>query len=118
MFGYTQIGKTASCHMLANSPLKSEERNGKLIYKCSNSSNKYANARIGGEGNSVTEIPNIFEVELKIGKNSIKISLLDQPGYGDNYGFHRVLSNGYFHYRTFSKTPKLKFIVAVDRKEL
>ena len=47
-----------------------------------------------------------------------KIWLLDQPGYGDTYGFHRIFSNGYFHYRTFSKTPKLKFILAVSRHDL
>jgi hypothetical protein len=44
--------------------------------------------------------------------------LLDQPGYGDTYGFHRIFSNGYFHYRTFSKTPKLKFILAIDYNDL
>jgi hypothetical protein len=42
-----------------------------------------------------------------------KLWILDQPGYGDTYGFHRIFSNGYFHYRTFSKTPKLKFILAI-----
>lgn len=47
-----------------------------------------------------------------------KVWLLDQPGYGDTYGFHRIFSNGYFHYRTFSKTPKLKFILAVSRYDL
>ena len=47
-----------------------------------------------------------------------KITILDQPGYGDTYGFHRIFSNGYFHYRTFSKTPKLKFILAVKKSEL
>jgi hypothetical protein len=43
---------------------------------------------------------------------------LDQPGYGDSYGFHRIFSNGYFHYRTFSKTPKLKFILAFKKVDL
>jgi len=47
-----------------------------------------------------------------------KIPLLDQPGYGDTYGFHRIYSNGYFHYRTFSKTPKLKFILAFKKDDL
>jgi len=42
------------------------------------------------------------------------VTILDQPGYGDTYGFHRIFSNGYFHYRTFSKTPKLKFILAFN----
>ena len=43
---------------------------------------------------------------------------MDQPGYGDTYGFHRIFSNGYFHYRTFSKTPKLKFILAINYNDL
>lgn len=43
---------------------------------------------------------------------------MDQPGYGDTYGFHRIYSNGYFHYRTFSKTPKLKFILAFKKDDL
>lgn len=43
---------------------------------------------------------------------------MDQPGYGDTYGFHRIFSNGYFHYRTFSKTPKLKFILAFKKVDL
>jgi hypothetical protein len=46
------------------------------------------------------------------------VALLDQPGYGDSYGFHRILSNGYFHYRSFSKTPKLKFILAFNKTEM
>ena len=44
--------------------------------------------------------------------------MLDQPGYGDTYGFHRIFSNGYFHYRTFSKTPKLKFVLAISKNDL
>ena len=55
---------------------------------------------------------------MKEGNTNKKIWLLDQPGYGDTYGFHRIFSNGYFHYRTFSKTPKLKFILAVSRHDL
>jgi hypothetical protein len=43
---------------------------------------------------------------------------LDQPGYGDTYGFHRIFANGYFHYRTFSKTPKLKFILAIEMNDV
>lgn len=46
------------------------------------------------------------------------VKLLDQPGYGDTYGFYRIFSNGYFHYRTFSKTPKLKFILAIKKNDL
>ncbi len=29
-----------------------------------------------------------------------------------------MFSNGYFHYRTFSKTPKLKFVLAVNKHDL
>jgi len=47
-----------------------------------------------------------------------RVTVLDQPGYGDTYGFHRIFSNGYFHYRTFSKTPKLKFIVVIWMNDL
>ena len=47
-----------------------------------------------------------------------KIKVLDQPGYGDTYGFHRIFSNGYFHYRTFSKTPQLKFVLAISKMDL
>jgi hypothetical protein len=51
--------------------------------------------------------------------NDIKnITILDQPGYGDTYGFHRIFSNGYFHYRTFSKTKKLKFVLAIWMNDL
>ena len=37
--------------------------------------------------------------------------MVDLPGYGDTYGFHRIFSNGYFHYRSFSKTAKIKFVI-------
>ena len=46
------------------------------------------------------------------------IYVLDQPGYGDTYGFHRIFSNGYFHYRTFSKTPNLKFVLTIWSNDL
>ena len=51
--------------------------------------------------------------------NGVKsIHVLDQPGYGNTYGFHRIFSSGYFHYRTFSKTPKLKFVLTIWRNDL
>ena len=73
-----------------------------------------------GVGNdSQTEIPNIFETQVKNrNKVNTKVHVLDQPGYGDSYGFHRIFSNGYFHYRTFSKTPRLKFVLAFKRSDL
>lgn len=94
-------------------------------------SKKYATAKIGFTTESETQIPNTFETLLKAkdpkdgkykfvkeGNVNKKIWVLDQPGYGDTYGFHRIFSNGYFHYRTFSKTPKLKFVLAVSRHDL
>ena len=39
-----------------------------------------------------------------------KTVLFDCPGYGDTFGCYRVLSNGYFHYRVFSKVKNVKFI--------
>ena len=117
MFGFTKVGKTSSCHYLANSTLRSKNQNGDLIYESINQ--RYSTAKIGLTNDSETEIPNIFEVSWKDEKNElIKIVLLDQPGYGDSYGFHRILSNGYFHYRSLSKTPKLKFILAFNRNEM
>jgi len=43
---------------------------------------------------------------------------MDQPGYGDTYGFHRMFSNGYFHYRSFSKTGKIKFVLTFSQTDL
>lgn len=44
--------------------------------------------------------------------------MIDQPGYGDSNGFYKIYSNGYFHYRTFSKNQKLKFILVVNKHDL
>ena len=69
---------------------------------------------------SETEIPNIFQTQVvdpltnKV-KNTV---VLDQPGYGDTYGFHRIFSNGYFHYRSFSKAGKIKFVLVFNHKDL
>lgn len=94
-------------------------------------SKKYQTAKIGFTPESETQIPNIFSTFLKQkdpkdnryklvkeGTANKPIVVLDQPGYADTFGFHRIFSNGYFHYRTFSKTPKLKFILAVSRQDL
>jgi hypothetical protein len=110
------VGKTSTCHILVNSPLKAELQNGELIYK--STAQKYNSAKIGNTNESETEIPNIFEYKYKEGLEIKTITLLDQPGYGDGYGFHRIFSNGYFHYRTFSKTPRLKFILAFKKVDL
>jgi hypothetical protein len=118
VFGFTKVGKTCSCHMLCGSPLKSIEQRGELIYKAA--SQRFINAKIGQTTESETEIPNIFEgfIRVKDDPKPRKIWVLDQPGYGDTYGFHRIFSNGYFHYRTFSKTPKLKFVLAISKNDL
>lgn len=58
MFGYTKVGKTSSCHIMVNSPLKAELHNGGLIYKAVTM--KYNTAVIGNTNQSETEIPNIF----------------------------------------------------------
>lgn len=117
VFGFTKVGKTSSCHILANSPLKAEVSNGDLIYRPA--TQKYNTATVGITPQSETQIPNIFETKFRDSKNEFKaVTILDQPGYGDTYGFHRIFSNGYFHYRTFSKTPKLKFILAFKKVDL
>ena len=36
--------------------------------------------------------------------------LFDCPGYSDSYGCTRIISNGYFHYRVFSKVQNIKFV--------
>nr|BAJ99091.1 predicted protein [Hordeum vulgare subsp. vulgare] len=116
MFGYTKAGKTASCHILANSPLRAELQNGELIYKAT--SQRYSHAVIGNSNQSQTEMPNIFETKYRSNGKLVSVTLLDQPGHGDSYGFHRIFSSGYFHYRTFSKTPRLKFILAFKKDDL
>lgn len=117
MFGFTKVGKTCSCHILCNSIVKAHQVvGGDLAY--TPSGDKYKTAIIGQDHNSQTEIPNIFETKFLSKNREVKVNVLDQPGYGDSYGFHRILSNGYFHYRTFSKTPKLKFILAFKKSDL
>ena len=106
--------------MICGSPLRSELQNGEYVYRPS--TDRFKQAKVGLSTESETEIPNIFETRVRIkGSNPAKfekIVVLDQPGYGDTYGFHRIFSNGYFHYRTFSKTPKLKFVLAVSANDL
>ena len=116
LFGFTKVGKTSSCHILCGSPLRAQEANGELVYRAS--TQKYATAKIGLTTQSETQIPNCFQAKIKEKGDIKKIWVLDQPGYGDTYGFHRVFSNGYFHYRTFSKTPKLKFVLTVSKTDL
>lgn len=39
------------------------------------------------------------------------------PGYGA-LNFHRLVSNGYLHYRMFSKVKRLKFILVFERCDI
>lgn len=72
-------------------------------------------AKIGNEGNSETVMPNHFEVKLKTNKyQNSKTFVIDTPGYGDSYGVLRILANGYFHYRLYSKVKNMKFILCFD----
>ena len=118
MFGFTKVGITSSCHYLVNSTLKSKNQYGDLIYE--SATKKYCTAKIGRTDYSETEIPNIFKVSWKDKKTDavIKVALLDLPGYGNSHGFYHILSNGYFHYNSFSKTPKLKFILTFNRDQM
>lgn len=77
-------------------------------------------AKIGNHCDSETEIPNIFLTSVKDPKTGqlIKTVVMDQPGYGDTYGFHRIFSNGYFHYRSFSKAAKIKFVLVFSLADL
>ena len=52
--------------------------------------------------------------------NVENITLFDCPGYSDSFGFYRIMSNGYFHYRLFSKVQNIQFVVTFsfdDMKE-
>jgi len=75
---------------------------------------------VGNITDSETEIPNIFNTAVYDTKSNKKIDLvvLDLPGYGDTYGLHRIFSNGYFHYRSFSKTTKIKFVVTFTFQDM
>lgn len=68
---------------------------------------------MGNITDSETKIPNIFKTSIKNPKKNkiIDVVVVDLPGYGDTYGFHRIFSNGYFHYRSFSKAAKIKFVI-------
>ena len=64
--------------------------------------------------NSETMIPNFFEVKLRNSKTNGKVYVIDTPGYGDTYGVLRILANGYYHYRLYSKVKNMKFILCFD----
>lgn len=52
VFGFTRAGKTASCHMLCGSPLRSLEQRGEFIYQAS--TQKFLNAKVGLTSESET----------------------------------------------------------------
>jgi hypothetical protein len=58
VFGYTKAGKTCSCHILCNSIVRAEDKDGELMYVPVNQ--KYSSAIVGVGNDSQTEIPNIF----------------------------------------------------------
>lgn len=40
--------------------------------------------------------------------------MFDCPGYSDSKGSLMIVTNGYFHYRIFSKVKNLKFVLTFD----
>lgn len=50
--------------------------------------------------------------------NNKKCVIIDCPGYEDTYGCHRMISNGYFRYRVFSKVENAKFVLVVQYTDL
>lgn len=40
--------------------------------------------------------------------------VIDTPGYGDTKGVLRILANGFYHYRLYSKVQNMKFILCFD----
>jgi len=44
--------------------------------------------------------------------------LIDTPGYGDSDGMIRIIANGYYHYKLYSRIENMKFIICVDRADL
>lgn len=46
VFGFTKAGKTSTCHILANSTLKAELKNGDLIYRPV-STVRFGSAKVG-----------------------------------------------------------------------
>ncbi len=47
-----------------------------------------------------------------------KIYVIDTPGYADTKGILTILSNGYYHYRLYSKVQNMKFILCFDMIQL
>jgi GTP-binding protein EngB required for normal cell division len=76
------------------------------------------NARIGNQTSSETMVPNFFVVKLKKKYGNISMHVIDTPGYGDTYGILRILANGFYHYRLYSKVQNMKFILCIDQSHI
>lgn len=111
----TRVGKTATAHLLAGNPLKGIKKAGHEMVVTTTKRN--SNAGIGNSGNSQTVVPNKFELKnYKI--DDTPAFIIDTPGYGDSDGILKILANGYFHYRLYSKIQNMKFIVCFDSDDL
>ena len=81
-----------------------------MVYVTTSKNHK---AAIGNTMSSETVIPNKFELKhYKV--NGETACVVDTPGYGDTYGVLKILANGFFHYRLYSKIQNMKFIVCFD----
>jgi len=111
LYGMTRIGKTATAHLLSGNPLRGIKKGGQDMVITSTSKN--SRAKIGPTMNSETVVPNKFELKnYKV--NGEMACVVDTPGYGDTDGVLKILANGFFHYRLYSKIQNMKFIVCFD----
>ena len=55
-------------------------------------------------------MPNFF---YPISLSKQNVTLIDFPGYHDSSGCCKMISNCYFHYRTFSKVKNIKFLIVM-----
>ena len=102
LYGQTRDGKTATGHILSGNPLKGVKFYGEDMVEATTSRNR--TAKIGNSIYSETAIPNYFEVKMSnpmYPKDGTYVS--DTPGYGDTKGVLRILANGFYHYRLYSK---------------
>jgi hypothetical protein len=113
LYGQTRDGKTATGHILSGNPLKGAKISGEDMVEATTSRNK--TAKIGNTMVSETAIPNYFEVKMS---NPMypkdETFVIDTPGYGDTKGILRILANGFYHYRLYSKVENMKFILCFD----
>jgi hypothetical protein len=102
LYGQTRVGKTATGHILSGNPLKGAKISGEDMVEATTSRNK--TAKIGNSIASETAIPNYFEVKMSNPDYpKDETFVIDTPGYGDTKGVLRILANGFYHYRLYSK---------------